>query len=113
MIYLDYAATTPVDPRVAEAMLPFLNEHFGNPSSIHQYGQRTRKAIDEAREFFIKTLGGLNAHNVVFTGGGTESCNMAVFGAALARQNQGKHLVISAIEHPAVMESAEYLRSIR
>jgi len=110
MIYLDYAAATPIDPRVLEAMEPYLQTHFGNPSSIHRYGQTARRGIDEARAFFVKTLGGVLAHNVIFTGSGTESCNMALFGAARARQDKGKHLVISAIEHPAVLEPARYLR---
>lgn len=109
MIYLDYAATTPVGPRVLEAMQPFWIEHFGNASSIHQYGQKTRRAIDDARNFFLKTLGGQLAHNIIFTGSGTESCNMAVFGSAWARQDRGKHLIVSAMEHPAVLEAARFL----
>lgn len=109
MIYLDYAATAPLGPMVLEAMMPYLKEHHGNPSSVHRFGQKTREAIDEARNFFMKVLGASLAHNILFTGSGTESCNMAVFGAAFARQDQGKHLVLSAIEHPAVMEAAEQL----
>lgn len=110
MIYLDYAAATPMDPRVLEAMLPYLKEHHGNPSSIHQLGQRTRRAIDEARNTVIEWLGAFSVHEILFVGSGTESCNMALFGAAFARQDQGKHLVVSAIEHPAVLEPARYLR---
>ncbi|MFT7183839.1 MAG: cysteine desulfurase [Oceanicoccus sp.] len=110
MIYLDYAASTPLDPRVLEAMLPYLKEQQGNPSSIHQFGQGTRRAIDEARNIVIEWLGAFSTHEIVFTGSGTESCNMAIFGAAFARQEQGKHLVVSAMEHPAVLESARYLR---
>lgn len=110
MIYLDYAAATPMDPRVLEAMLPYLKEQHGNPSSIHQFGQRSRRAVDEARNVVIEWLGAFSVHEILFVGSGTESCNMAVFGAAFARQDQGKHLVVSAIEHPAVLEPARYLR---
>lgn len=109
-IYLDYAAATPLDERVLKAMQPFLNEEYGNPSSIHQFGQRARRAIDDARLACLELLGAFSVHEILFTGGGTESCNTAVFGAAFARQDKGKHLVVSAIEHPAVLEPARYLR---
>lgn len=108
MIYLDYAASTPLDPRVFKAMAPYLKEKFGNPSSIHRYGQETRKAIDEARNICKKLLGAFSIHELIFTGSGTESCNTAVFGAAFA--GKGKHIIVSAIEHPAVLEPARYLR---
>lgn len=110
MIYLDYAAATPLDPRVLRAMQSYLKEEFGNPSSIHQYGQRARQAIDEARKKCMELLGAFSVHEIIFTGSGTESCNMAIFGAAFGRQDRGKHLVISAMEHPAVLEPARYLR---
>lgn len=110
MIYLDYAATSPMDPRVLEAMLPYLREDFGNASSIHQIGQKARRAMDDARNRCMDLLGAFSPHEILFTGSGTESCNMAVYGAAFARQSQGKHLVVSAIEHPAVLEPARYLR---
>lgn len=117
MIYLDYAAATPLDPRVKAAMEPYLGGHadapesgFGNPSSIHRYGQSTRKAIDEARLLCKNLLGAFSVHELIFTGSGTESCNMAIFGAAFARQDRGRHLVVSAIEHPAVLEPARVLR---
>lgn len=110
MIYLDYAAATPLDLRVWEAMRPFFEEHFANPSSIHQLGQRSRQAIDEARQKCMELLGAFSLHEIVFTGSGTESCNMAIFGSAFARKNRGKHLVVSAIEHPAILESARALR---
>ncbi len=108
MIYLDYAAATPLDPRVFKAMKPYLVENFGNPSSIHQYGQKTRKAVDEAREICKRLLGAFSVHEIIFTGSGTESCNMAIFGAAFAGKK--KHIIVSAIEHPAVLEPARYLR---
>ena len=109
-IYLDYSASTPLDPRVLKAMQPYLKEHFGNPSSIHRFGQTKRRAIDEARNLTMGLLGAFSPHELIFTGSGTESCNMAIFGAARARQEHGKHLVISAIEHPSVAEAAYYLR---
>lgn len=109
-IYMDYAAATPLDPRVLKSMQPWLAKHYGNPSSIHQFGQTARKAIDEARFKCIELLGAFSVHEIVFTGSGTESCNMAIFGAAFARASKGKHLVVSAIEHPAVLEPARYLR---
>jgi cysteine desulfurase len=110
MVYLDYAAATPMDPRAFDAMIPYLQGEFGNASSIHQFGQRARKGIDAARQTCIDLLGAFSAHEIIFTGGGTESCNMALFGAAFGRQEQGKHIIISGLEHPAVREPAEYLR---
>ncbi len=109
-IYMDYAAATPLDPRVLKSMQPWLTKHYGNPSSIHQFGQTARKAIDEARLKCLELLGAFSVHEIVFTGSGTESCNMAIFGAAFARAPKGKHLVVSALEHPAVLEPARYLR---
>lgn len=110
MIYLDYAAATPLDPRVFKVMKPFFTEQYGNASSIHQLGQKSRKAIDDAREICLKLLGAGKPSEIIFTGSGTESCNMAIFGAAFARQAKGKHILISAIEHPAILEPARYLR---
>lgn len=108
MIYLDYAAATPIDTRVLKLMEPYLEESFGNPSSIHKFGQKTRRAIDSARMICMKILGAQKPSEIIFTAGGTESCNMAVFGAAFAK---GKgHIVVGAIEHPAVLEPARYLR---
>ena len=99
-----------MDPRVLEAMLPYLQDDFGNASSIHQFGQKSRKAIDEARSKCIELLGAYGAHEIIFTGSGTESCNMAIMGAAFARKEKGNHIIISEIEHPAVREAAYYLR---
>ena len=102
-IYLDYNATTPHAPEVVEAMRPFLEEHFGNPSSAHRYGAITRDAVAEARS---QVAGLLNAKpdEIVFTSGGTESNNHAIRGTALARAAQGRHIITSQIEHPAVTE---------
>lgn len=107
-IYLDYNATTPIDSEVAEAMLPYLYEHFGNPSSAHLYGRVAHKAVEDARQQ-VATL--LNCHpaEVVFTSGGTESNNMAVKGVAEARRAEGRHIITSAVEHPAVLEPARVL----
>jgi cysteine desulfurase len=108
--YLDYAATTPVDPRVLEAMLPYFSNIFGNSSSIHTYGQQAEAALEQARETVAK---GLNCHpdEVVFTGCGSESDNLALRGAALAARNKRRanHILISPVEHHAVLRTAQQL----
>lgn len=109
MIYLDYAAATPLDSRVFKIMKPFFAEQYGNASSIYQLGQKSRKAIDDAREICLKLLGAKKPSELIFTGSGTESCNMAIFGTAFARQKKGKHILVSAIEHSAILEPARYL----
>ena len=108
-IYLDYNATTPVRPEVREAMRPFEEEHFGNPSSVHAFGRQTRAAIDDARETLAGILGA-RAHEIVFTSGGTESDNLAVLGAARARAPAGRHLITGATEHHAVLHAFDYLK---
>jgi cysteine desulfurase len=100
-VYLDNAATTPVDPRVLEVMLPLLTEDFGNPSSIHHFGQRARAAVDRARHQVAALLNS-RPNEIVFTSGGTEANNLAIRGLAEANEKYGRHIVISAIEHPAV-----------
>jgi cysteine desulfurase len=107
-IYLDYNATTPIDPEVAEAMRPYLFEHFGNPSSSHWYGIQTKKAVDEARRQ-VAALLHCNSEEVVFTSGGSESNNYAIKGTAFANREKGNHIITSAIEHPAVLEVCKYL----
>ena len=107
-IYLDHAATTPLRPEVLEAMLPYLTEHHGNPSSIHASGRRARQGLDEAREQ-IATLLGCKAREIVFTSGGTESDNLAVKGVAWAGSGKGRHVVTSGVEHKAVMNAAAML----
>jgi cysteine desulfurase len=109
-IYLDYNATTPVDPRVAEAMIPFLREHFGNPSSSHALGRRTRAAVEEARGQTAALLGADPA-GIIFTSGGTEANNHAILGTALRDSDRGRHIVTTAIEHPAVSEVCRHLES--
>ncbi len=108
-IYFDYNATTPLDPQVREAMLPFLNEVWGNPSSVHHVGRRARALLDDARERSARVLG-CKPSEVVFTSGGTESANLAIFGAARALQAKGKHIISSAVEHHAVLHACNYLQ---
>ncbi len=109
-IYFDYNATTPLDPAVREAMLPYLGEIWGNPSSVHHVGQRARAALDDARD---RTSGVLKCKpsEVIFTSGGTESNNLAVFGAARLLAGKGKHLITSAIEHHAVLHCFDTLEA--
>jgi cysteine desulfurase len=107
-IYLDYNATTPIDPAVAEAMMPCLGEIFGNPSSTHSYGLRAREVVESARKQVAALLNG-RAEEVIFTSGGTESNNHAIKGVAFANRARGSHIITSAIEHPAVTEVCRYL----
>ncbi|MES2237221.1 MAG: aminotransferase class V-fold PLP-dependent enzyme [Pseudomonadota bacterium] len=108
-IYLDYNATTPVAPGVADAMLPFLREHFGNPSSSHPFGRLAAQAVAEARSQ-VAALIGARADEIVFTSCATESNNLAPLGVARDLGNTKRHLVVSAIEHPAVMAPAKHLQ---
>ncbi|MDR5682841.1 MAG: cysteine desulfurase family protein [Armatimonadota bacterium] len=107
-IYLDHGATTPTDPRVVEAMRPYFGEAFGNASSLHAFGQEARAAVDRARALLARALGARPA-DVVFTSGATEADNWAVIGCALANEDRGRHIVVSAIEHHAVLEPARWL----
>lgn len=107
-IYLDFNATTPVDPAVVDAMLPFLREEFGNPSSAHAYGTAPAEAVMQARQR-VAALLGCAAEEVVFTSCASESNNLAIKGACLALRSKGRHLVTSAVEHPSVMETCRYL----
>ena len=109
MVYLDYNATTPLAPQALEAMMPFLKEEFGNPSSIHAGGRRARAAIDDARDRIAACLSA-KAGDIVFTGGGTESCNLAILGLARAHTMRGRHIITSAVEHHAVLHACEYLK---
>jgi cysteine desulfurase len=110
-VYLDYAATTPVDPRVLAAMLPYFTDDFGNPSSVHRFGQRAEAAVDLARARVAEVLG-CDPSEIVFTSCGSESDNLALRGAAFAeRERRGADtLVVSAVEHPAVLRTARQLR---
>lgn len=117
-IYLDYNATTPLDPAVIEAMLPYLREHYGNPSSTHSLGKAAHDAVERARQQVAQLLGA-QADEIVFTGGGTEASNLALKGSVFVklrgffgRWARGAHIVISAIEHPATVEPCEFLRRL-
>jgi len=107
-IYLDHAATTPVNPDVVQAMLPYFTEKFGNPSSIYAPAREARKAMDWARETVAGILGA-SPSEVVFTSGGTESDNLAIKGAAFANRHKGNHIITTQIEHHAVLHTCEYL----
>ncbi|MDR3426850.1 MULTISPECIES: IscS subfamily cysteine desulfurase [Silvimonas] len=108
-IYLDYSATTPVDPRVAQKMIPYLTEHFGNPASrSHAYGWETESAVEEAREQ-VAALLNCDAKEIVFTSGATESDNLAIKGAAHFYQSKGKHLITVKTEHKAVLDTMREL----
>ncbi len=108
MIYMDHAATTWTKPEVLEAMIPYFTENFGNASSIYKLGRDNRKAVDAARADIARVMGA-EPSEIYFTASGSESDNWAVKGAALARQAKGKHIITSAIEHPAVLNVFEYL----
>jgi cysteine desulfurase len=108
MVYLDHSATTPLDPEVLQAMLPYLTEEFGNASSVYGLGQRARQAIDQARDE-AAAFYGVAAKEVIFTSGGTESDNFALRGVATRNADRGRHLITSTIEHDAVLRCAESL----
>jgi len=107
-IYLDYAATTPTDPRVLRAMLPYFTKKFGNTMSLHSFGQEAKQALEESREKAANLIG-TKPEEIIFTGSATESNNLALKGIALANKEKGNHIIISSIEHPCIMESAEWL----
>lgn len=107
-IYFDYNATTPLDPAVRDAMLPFLGEVWGNPSSVHHIGRKARALLDDARDRAARVLGA-KPNELVFTSGGTEANNLAIFGTARLLRAKGRHIITSAVEHHAVFHSCEYL----
>ena len=111
MIYLDYNATTPLAPEALwREMRPFLERHFGNPSSIHAAGREARAAIDDARDRMARLLGA-KPHEIIFTSGGTEADNLAVIGLARAHASRGRHVITCATEHPhAVLHACEHLQ---
>lgn len=110
-IYLDYNATTPVDPVVVEAMLPYLSTHFGNPSSSHSYGYVAHHAVDSARAQVARLLG-CTPMEITFTGGGSESDNLAIRGIALAYQQRGNHIITQVTEHPGVLNTCRALEQL-
>lgn len=107
-IYLDYNATTPLDPMVSGAMKPFLEGMFGNPSSLHDFGRIAAQAVIQARKQVASMLNCI-PDEVVFSGGGTESNNYAIKGVAFENRNRGNHIITSVIEHPAVAEVCAFL----
>ena len=108
MVYLDHSATTPLDPEVLQAMMPYLTEEFGNASSVYGLGQRARQAIDEARDE-VAAFYGVEAREVIFTSGGTEGDNFALRGVAYRNADRGRHVITSTIEHDAVLRTVESL----
>jgi len=109
-IYLDYAATTPVDPRVTKAMLPYFSKKFGNTMSLHSFGQEAKQALEESREM-VADLMGAKPNGIIFTSSATESNNLVLKGIAFANKAKGRHIIISSIEHPCIMESAKWLET--
>jgi cysteine desulfurase len=107
-VYLDHSATTPVDPRVVQAMLPYLTEKFGNASSVHLFGQEARAAADRARRQ-VAALIGASANEIIFTSGGTEANNLAIRGICEVAESQGRHIITTSIEHPSVRGVLESL----
>ncbi|MBI2062669.1 MAG: cysteine desulfurase [Candidatus Yanofskybacteria bacterium] len=107
-IYLDYAGTTPIDPRVERVVLKHLRESWGNASSVHEIGRQAREVIEDSRKATARVLG-VKSEEIIFTGSGTESANLAIFGVARAYKKYGKHIITSKIEHPAVLRACEYL----
>ena len=107
-IYLDHAATTPTDPEVVKAMLPYFADSFGNPSSVYSYGQEAKGAVEQARASVAELIGA-RSDEIVFTSGGTEGDNFALKGVAFANEDKGKHIITTAIEHHAVLEVCKFL----
>jgi cysteine desulfurase len=107
-IYLDYNATTPVDPAVAQVMQPYISTHYGNPSSAHVYGRNAKDAVDRARQQ-VADLIGCTPGEIVFTGGGSESNNTVLKGVVYTHRHRGRHLITSAIEHPAIINPCRFL----
>src|SRR5258708_18066533 len=108
-VYLDHSATTPVDPRVVRAMLPYLTAKFGNASSVHSFGQEARAAVDRARRE-VAALLGAKQNEIIFLSGGTEANNLAIRGLCEAAAQQGRNVITSAIEHPSVRGTCDALR---
>jgi len=108
-VYLDHQAATPVLPEVGAAMEPFLREKFGNASSLHQEGFVARDALAKAREQVAAFLSAISPEEIIFTGSGTEAVNLAIKGTVWANERRGRHIVLSAVEHPAIAQSVKWL----
>jgi cysteine desulfurase len=107
-VYLDHSATTPVDQKVLEVMLPFFSMDFGNPNSLHAWGRKARQAVDQARDE-VSRLINAEPSEIIFTGGGSEADNIAIKGVAFAKKDKGRHIITSAIEHHAVLDTCKWL----
>jgi cysteine desulfurase len=107
-IYMDHSATTPLDPQVLQAMLPFFSEKFGNASSLHSFGLEAKEALEDSRERVAKLLGA-DPEEIVFTSGGTESDNLALKGIARRNRGLGRHIITTQMEHPAILETCRKL----
>ncbi len=110
-VYLDHAATSPLHPKVLEAMNNAERKFFGNPSSIHRFGREARRQLEEARAAIAESIGA-NESEIIFTSGGTEAANLAIIGTALRRKHEGRHIVTTAIEHHAVLNSCKFLKTL-
>lgn len=108
-VYMDYAATTPLDPRVLKAMKPYFSRKFGNTMSLHSFGQEAKRALEESREK-VANLMNAKPEEIIFTGSATESNNLALKGIAFANRKKGKHIIVSSIEHQCVLETAKWLK---
>jgi cysteine desulfurase len=108
-VYLDHNATTPLHPEVLAAMMPYLSDRYGNPSSTHAWGREARQALEAARQTVARALGSDDQECIVFTGGGTEADNLALQGVLGTRPDRPKHLIVSAVEHHAVLHTADHL----
>lgn len=109
--YFDYAATTPIDPRVLKTMLPYFGNNYGNSMSLHWYGQNSTTALEKSREYFQKNINANTSQEIIFTSSATESNNLAIKGIALANKEKGKHIIISSIEHDCVLNSTNWLKT--
>ena len=108
-VYLDHQTTTPVLEEALQAMIPYFREAYGSPSSLHRFGLEVREGLKTARQQLAQLINAESEEDLIFTSGGTESSNLAIKGFADANHRKGNHIVVSAIEHPAVMNSVEYL----
>lgn len=108
-VYFDHSATTPVDPSVAELVMKYMVEDFGNPSSVHGFGRKVKKAMEEAREQVAKAIGAAHVGEIAFASGGTEAANMALRGTALVNKQKGNHIITTAVEHHCVLTTCQYL----
>src|SRR5690625_3977076 len=110
-IYLDHAATTPIHKEVMDKMYPVMSDVFGNPSSVHSFGRKSRSYLDHARRVIAQSIGA-DEKEIVFTSGGTEADNLALIGTALANQEKGNHIIISEQEHHATLYAAKHLENL-